>query len=344
MNSRLLNFLLTAVVVLLSVTVTTPVWAKTIKLNYSIFFPASHVQCQAGMDWARSINEKSGGLVEITVFPGGTLTPAPQTYDSVVKGIADIGMSCFAYTLGRFPVMEAADLPLGYPNGTTASKAVNGFYAAVTPQELSDVKVLYLHAHGPGLLHTRKPVTSLDDLKGMKIRSTGLSARIVEALGAVPVAMSQGDTYESLNKGVVEGTFGPMEVLKGWRQGEVVKSTTECTAIGYTTTMFVVMNLDKWNSLPEEMKKLFEETSREWIDKHGQAWDEADAAGREYTLSLGNGIVPLSAEQTTLWNSKVQSVIDDYIASAAKKNLAGDTYVDTLRSLTYIDSMRSLLK
>ncbi len=333
MGNRLFHFTLIILLVLLSVTLTAPTEAKTIKLNYSIFFPASHVQCQAGMEWAKTINEKSGGKVDITVFPGGTLTPAPQTYDSVVKGIADIGMSCFAYTRGRFPVMEAADLPLGYPNGITASKVVNDFYTAIHPEELADVKVLYLHAHGPGLLHTGKPVTTLDDLKGMKIRSTGLSAKIVKALGGVPVAMSQGDTYESLKKGVVEGTFGPMEVLKGWRQGEVIKSTTECTSIGYTTTMYVVMNLDKWNSLPEEIQALFEETSRQAIKNHGLAWDEADAAGREYTLSLGNSIVQLSDEQTALWNDKVQTVIDDYITAAKEKNLSGKKYVDTLRDL-----------
>ena len=333
MANRLFNVVLTTLAVFFFVTLTAPAEAKTIKLNYSIFFPASHVQCQAGMDWAKTINEKSGGMIDITVFPGGTLTPAPQTYDSVVKGIADIGMSCFAYTRGRFPVMEAADLPLGYPDGMTASRVVNEFYTATHPQELTDVKVLYLHAHGPGLLHTVRPVTTLDEMKGLKIRSTGLSAKIVEALGGVPVAMSQGDTYESLKKGVVEGTFGPMEVLKGWRQGEVIKSTTECTSIGYTTTMYVVMNLEKWNSLPPEMQKLFEDTSREWIDKHGRAWDEADAAGREYTLSLGNSIVQLSAEQTALWNSKVETVIDDYITAANANNLPGKDYVDTLRSL-----------
>jgi TRAP-type C4-dicarboxylate transport system substrate-binding protein len=333
MGSRLLNAMIFGVAILLSATIVSPARAKTIKLNYSIFFPAAHVQCQAGMDWAETINKKSNGAVEITVFPGGTLTPAPQTYDSVVKGIADIGMSCFAYTLGRFPAMEAADLPLGYPDGTTASRVVNTFYTTFKPQELADVKVLYLHAHGPGLLHTRKPVLSLADLQGLKIRSTGLSAKIVGALGAVPVAMSQGDTYESLKKGVVEGTFGPIEVLKGWRQGEVIKSTTECSAIGYTTTMFVVMNLDKWNSLPEEIKKIFEETSQEWIDRHGLAWDEADAAGRAYTLSLNNAIVPLSAEETAVWNGRVQPVIDDYITAAAGKNLPGDQYVNTLRAL-----------
>lgn len=119
----------------------------------------------------------------------------------MVNGISDIGMSCFAYTRGRFPAMEALDLPLGYPDGVTATNVANAFYAKFKPTEMDDVKVLYLHAHGPGLLHTRKPVKTLADLAKLKIRSTGLSAKVVKALGGIPVAMPQGDTYESLQKG-----------------------------------------------------------------------------------------------------------------------------------------------
>jgi len=201
------------------------------KLTYSIFFPPTHGQTKAAMDWAKEIEKRTGNKVQITVFPGGTLTKAPQCvfpggtltkapqcYGGVVKGISDLGFSLFAYTRGRFPVMAAVDLPMGYPNGKVASMVAQEFAKDFKPKELNDVKVLYLHAHGPGILHTKKPVRKLEDLKGMKIRATGLSAKVVKALGGVPVAMPQGGTYEALKKGVVEGTFGPMEVLKGWKQ------------------------------------------------------------------------------------------------------------------------------
>jgi TRAP-type transport system periplasmic protein len=131
---------------------------------------------------------------------------------------------CFAYTAGRFPVMEALDLPMGYPNGYTATMVANDFYNKFKPAEISGVKMLYLHAHGPGLLHSRKPVSKLEDLRGLKVRCTGFSAKAATAhLGAVPVAMAQGAAYEALQKGVVEATFAPIEVLKGWKQAEVIK-------------------------------------------------------------------------------------------------------------------------
>jgi len=328
------------VVILIALMLTVPmgVFAKTIKLNYSVFFPASHGQCKAAMEWAQEIEKRTEGRLKITVFPGGTLTKANQCYDGVVKGISDIGMSCFAYTRGRFPVMEACDLPLGYPDGIVATRVVNEFYTTVKPEELADVKVLYLHAHGPGLLHTKKPVRKLADMHRMKIRSTGLSAKVVQALGGVPVAMPQGSTYESLQKGVVEGTFGPIEVLKGWKQAEVIGYTTDCYSVGYTTTMFVVMNLDVFNGLPGDIRKIVEDVSAEWIDVHGETWNSVDGAGREYTLELGNEIIGLSGEENERWMSAVRPVLDDYIEEAGEKGISGKQYVELLIGLVQKNS------
>ncbi|MBC2712693.1 MAG: TRAP transporter substrate-binding protein [Desulfosarcina sp.] len=318
------------IVIVATAAVPAPIAAKSVHLTYSIFFPPTHGQCLAGMEWAKEIERLTDGKVKITVFPSGTLTKANQCYDGVVKGISDIGMSCFAYTRGRFPAMEALDLPMGYPNGLVATRAANAFYETFSPKELDGVKVLYLHAHGPGLLHTQKPVATLGDLQRMKIRSTGLSAKVVEALGAVPVAMPQGDTYESLQKGVVEGTFGPIEVLKGWRQAEVVKYTTDCNVVGYTTAMFVVMNKNKWDSLPPEIQKVFEATSHKWIDVHGRRWDQGDEEARNYATSLGNEILNLSKEESDRWKEKVRPIIDAYISGATARALDGKGYVDML--------------
>ncbi|MDO9516120.1 MAG: TRAP transporter substrate-binding protein [Syntrophales bacterium] len=306
---------------------------KTVELTYSIFFPPTHSQCKAGISWAEEIEKRTDGRIKITTFPGGTLTKANQCYDGVVKGISDIGMSCFAYTRGRFQVMAAVDLPYGYPNGRVATRVANEFAKTMAPKELDDVKVLYVHAHGPGLLSTKKPVRTLEDVKGMKIRSTGLSAKIVEALGGAPVAMPQGDTYEALQKGVVEGTFTPIETLKGWRQAEVIKYTTKCTGVGYTTAMFVVMNLEKWNALPKDLQKIIEEVSEEWVGVHGDAWDKSDDEGRAYTLSQGNEIITLSEEENKRWEEAVQPIIEDYIRTTEEKGLPGEKAVSMVKEL-----------
>ena len=303
--------------------------AAPIKLTFSIFFPPTHGQAIAAMDFAKEVEKRTNGKVQITAFPGGTLTKAPLCYDGVVKGISDMGNSCFAYTRGRFPVMAAVDLPMGYPSGTVATRVANEFAKTVNPEELQDVKVLYVHAHGPGLLHTKKPVRTLEDLKGMKIRATGLSAKVVEALGGVPVAMPQGDTYESLKKGVVEGTFSPIEVLKGWKQGEVIKYTTECFSVGYTTAMFIVINKAKWNALPADVKKVIDDLSNGWVLVHGQTWDLTDQEGRNFTKKLGNELISLSDAESAKWRNAVEPVIENYISATPD----GAKYVSTVRKL-----------
>ncbi|MBW2636039.1 MAG: TRAP transporter substrate-binding protein [Deltaproteobacteria bacterium] len=332
------NLLLMTLIGIVSISLCMPLsvaaaGGKTTSLTYSIFFPPTHGQCKAGVSWAEEVEKRTEGRVKITVFPGGTLTKANQCYDGVVKGISDIGMSCFAYTPGRFPVMAAIDLPHGYPNGTVATGVATEFYKTMQPKELDDVKVLYIHAHGPGLLHTKKPVATLEDLKGMKIRSTGLSAKVTKALGAVPVGMPQPATYEALQKGVVEGTFTPIETLKGWKQAEVVKYTTDCKGVGYTTGMFVVMNLDRWNALPDDIKRIIEEVSNEWVAVHGEVWDSSDKEGLDFTLSLGNKVIPLTDEESKRWAERVKPIIDEYITTTEGKGLPGKKAVATVKSL-----------
>lgn len=243
--------------------------AKAIELNYSIFFPPTHIQTRTAEAWAKEIETRTNGRVKITIFAGGALTGAPQCYEGVVNGISDIGMSCFAYTPGRFPLLEGLDLPLGYPNGAVATRIATELTEKYQPAEVANTHVLYVHAHGPGLLASKKPVKSLNDLKGLKVRGTGLSLKIVDALGGTSVGMAQNDAYEALQKGVVDATLCPIETLKGWKQGEVISSITDATAVGYTTAMFVTMNSKKWGSLPPDIQKVFTDVSKEWVARHG---------------------------------------------------------------------------
>ena len=307
--------------------------SPVVKLSYSVFFPPTHIQCKMADQWAQEVKNRSNGSIEITVYPAGTLTKADQCYTGVVNGISDIGMSCFAYTRGRFPLLEGLDLPLGYPTGLAATRAATALAREFAPQELSDVKLLYIHAHGPGILASKKPVEKLEDVAGLKVRATGLSAKIVEALGGVPVAMSQPETYEALQKGVVEATFCPIETLKGWKQGEVVSSVTDTSVIGYTTSMFVVMNKNSWDKLTPAQQQIIADVSDEWVDKHGNAWDEADEEGRAFIKELNHPIIALSSEEQKRWKAAVQPILDEYIKQTQEKGLPGKEFLDRLETL-----------
>lgn len=310
-----------------------PAADKPIELTYSIFFPPTHIQCQTAEAWAKEVESRSQGKLKINVFPGGTLSPAPQCYEGVVSGVSDIGMSCFAYTRGRFPLLEGLDLPLGYPNGKVATRVATDLVLKYQPEEIADTHMLYVHAHGPGILASKKPVRVMEDFAGLKVRATGLSTKIVTALGGSAVGMSQPETYEALQKGVVDATLCPMETLKGWKQGEVISSVTDSSAIGYTTAMFVTMNKAKWESLPADLQSVITEVSKEWVDKHGAAWDTADTEGLEFVKGLNHEIIPLAEEEQTRWVAAVKPILDEYVAGCKTKNLPGDTFLQDLQAM-----------
>ncbi|NQU43803.1 TRAP transporter substrate-binding protein [bacterium] len=305
---------------------------ETITLSYSVFFPPTHIQCKKAVSWAEEVEKRANGAVKITIYPGGTLTKAPQVYEGVVNGISDMGMSCFAYTRGRFPLLEGLDLPAGYPDGKTATRIATDLVRKYNPQEVQDTEVLYVHAHGPGILASKKPVRALEDMKGLKVRATGLSSKVVEALGGTPVGMSQPETYEALQKGVVEATLCPMETLKGWKQGEVIDMVTDTSLIGYTTAMFVVMNKEKWNSLPADLQKVIREVSDEWVAVHGEAWDEADEEGLAFVKGLGREIIEIPEARQGQWIEAVQPILNEYVEAAESRDLPGKAFLTDIQS------------
>ena len=123
-------------------------------------------------------------------------------------------------------------------------------------------------------------------------------------------------------KGFCEATLAPIEVLKGWKQGEVIKYTSETYSIGYTSGLYLFMNKDKWESLPKDIQEIFEKTNKEWADKYGEAWVSSDDEGRKFTLELGNEIIPMSDEENARWAKAVEPVIGEWVKQASKKGPA----------------------
>ncbi len=313
--------------------------AGPVKLTYSNFFPPSHVQSKLAESWCQEVEKRTAGKVTVDYFPGGTLTKAQQCYDGAVEGISDIGFSVLAYTRGRFPLISAVDLPLGYHSGVVATEVINRVYKKFQPKEFDDVKVMYLHAHGPGLIHTKgKAVRKLEDMHGMKFRGHGTSALVVKALGGTPVPKPMPETYEMLQKGVVEGALYPMESNKGWKLGEVTDYMAAVFDSAYTTSFFVVMNKDKWESLPADVQKTIEAINEEWAVKHGEAWDTSDMLGMKYFLSQGGEIIGFDEKEQARWKKAVAPIISEYVAKAKQKGIGNaqevvDYIVKTLDEL-----------
>ena len=302
-----------------------PIYAqqKVITLNLSNFFPPENRISVVMDQWCKEVEKRTNGRVKVTQFPGGTLTPPAQTYAGVIKGVADMGLSFFSYTMGRFPLTEVLDLPLGYKSGYVGAKMANEYYKKFKPKELDEVKVLFLTTSPPHMLFAKRPVSNLEDLKGLKIRSTGTSSKVVQALGGVPVAMPMSEAYDALSKGVVQGIIGPYEPMKGFKLAEVVNHSTEYGS-AYVGSNYIVMNKEKWNGLPPDLQKIIEQVDGEWIEKMGRLWDELDKEGKEVFIQKGGKVIVLSKEENARWADRLRPILDDYVKDMKAKGLPGE--------------------
>ena len=306
---------------------------ETFTFNFSQFVPETHPVTQQCQAWARQIEIRSMGTVKFKHYPASTLLKPEDTWDGVVKGVADIGNSVFAYSAGRFPVMSTLDLPLPYVSALHAATSAVAFYKKMQPEETKSAKVLYVFAHGPGFLHTNKPIDKLEDLKGLRIRATGMTAKLVSALGCVPVAMPQTEVYNALKKNIVDGNITVYEPLKSLNQASVIKYTIETPATAFTAGFYTVMNLEKWNSLPAHIKHIFEEVSEEAPAMMGKTWDDYDVIAKQYSLSLGNKVIKLSDQETERWQKAVEPVRQEYAKLLTEKGLKGEEIVNAAQAV-----------
>ncbi len=307
-----------------------------VELTLAHFWPAAHpAEIELVQPWAQEIEKATNGQVKVTSYPGETLLKAADIYGGVRDGIADIGISCFSYTRGSFPVSEVFELPgITYNNSKVASKVAWEGIKELNPQEVQDTHLLMVITTGPGDLFTKEPVRKLEDLKGMEIRATGLSAATLKTLGAIPVAMPQSEAYEALSRGVVKGNLGPIEVLQGWKQAEVTQYITK-TPFLYNTLFFVTMNNDKWNSLSPEVQKAIEKVTAEYFDQAAMGlWDKQNQAAMNGAIQEnGMEIITLPQTEADKWIEMVDPVQQEFVSNMNKQGFKGQEILDKVKAL-----------
>ncbi len=292
--------------------------AKT-TLTYNTYFPPTHVMAKLSKAWCEEVEKRSDGKIKFKFYAGGQILKAPKVIDGVIQGIADIGFSNLAYTRGRFPEMEMLDLPFGYSSGWVGTHLTNRFYKEFKPKEFDAVHPLYFSACGPNLIGTvKKPINTLGDLKGVTLRGTGRVADLVEGLGAVARPIPASEWYEALKRSVIDGVMLPMETYKGFRIGEVLKYCTVNWEVANAYVFYAVMNKKKYNSLPDDLKKVIDEVNAEWIEKTATGWNDIDFVGAEYFKNQGGEFIHLSGEEAQSWVAAGNPIIDQYAADMVK--------------------------
>jgi TRAP-type transport system periplasmic protein len=298
--------------------------ADVTRLKFNNYFATTHFVSTLLTQYCDDIKKRTNGRVEISLLSGATLTPPNRVYDGVVQGISDIGLSNPGFTRGRFPVSEIITQPLGFPDAWVSSYVANDLYAKFKMKEYDSVHPLFFFGSGPMTIQTvKKPVKTLEDLAGLKLRAIGPAADMAKLLGAIPQPLDPGDVYEALRRGVLDGTIFPLEALKAWKIGEILRYGTSSWKIGAAAVFFVVINKDKWNSLPADVKKVFDDTSAEYVEKFALAFNKADLDGLEFLKSQGGSTIPLSDAESARWIKAVQPMLDIY-----RKDMVAKGYTD----------------
>lgn len=320
----------TAICLTLSLLASSAALAQEVTLRFHQFLPPQGtVPSKAILPWAKKVEEDSKGRIKVQMFSSMQLggTP-PQLFDQARDGVVDIVWTLQGYTPGRFPKTEVFELPfMAGLSAEQTSRALWDYAQKNAMDEYKDVHVLAFHTHGPGLFHTKQPVTGLESLRGMKIRGgTRIVNSMLTKLGATPVGMPVPAVTEALSKGVLDGTTIPWEVAPALKVQELVKNHT--TFAGdralYVTTFVVAMNKAAYSKLPADLKRVIDDNSgAEMGAMFARSMDEGDVRGRDLAVKAGNNIVALDAAETQRWRTAAASVESDWVNDVKSKGIDG---------------------
>lgn len=305
--------------------------AGSITLNYANFPPAPTFPCVQMERWKVEVEKRTNGQVKINTFPGGTLLEAKGMMDGVVAGQADIGCICMAYQPGRFMLTNVTSLPLGIKDAKTGSLALLKLYEKYQPAAFNNVVVLTMFTNAPGNIMSKVPVRSLADMKGLDLRASGGAAEILKAWDANPVGMPMPATVEALQKGTVKGLFSSLEVMKDFKFAEICKYVTMTDTVIYPFA--VIMNTDKWNALPAEVRQVMTDLKQEQCLWTGDYMDEQIKDAIAWSKETHQvEFIALGPEEKAKWDERLGFITEKWIKDAKEKGLPAEAILTDIKA------------
>ena len=285
--------------------------------------------------WTKMIEEATGGEVKFDV-PAGSLAAAADIPDAIAGGVADIGFIVPGYSPARYPTTRAVELPLLANTATALSVAYWRTQVAHfnKTKEFEDLKLLGVFTHGPGQIIAKKPIASLDDVKGMKLRvGGGMVRELANALGVVAIAVPATQSYEVLSKGVADGIFFPPEGVLSFKLAPVLSHYYEVPGGVYNSAFALVMNKKKWAGLSPATRAKIESVSGEKMAVvAGKQWDERDQQALKLMADAGIKTAVADAAAVARVKGLAVKLETDWIAEVAKLGVDGKAALGMLRT------------
>lgn len=298
---------------------------KPIELKLSHMMSTMHEShAEILVPFVKEVEERTKGRVKITIFPAEALGKAKDHYDMAARGIADICIAVQGYTPGRFPLTTVMELPLQIRSARAGGHVVWELYKKYMQQEYSGVKVLALMSMDPYQFNMRKKVVNtLEDLNGLRLRSPGPQATVLlKELGVSPITMPMIDVYDSLQRGLLDGFLGPFSVLRGYKLSEVTNTLTVANI--FVAASMLVMNQKAWDSLPNDIQKIFDELAGlRYADESGRIYDKYALLGLEDAKKAGCKVTEFPPEQMKMLKDRFKPFNEKWVAEMEAKGLPG---------------------
>ncbi|MEL7254445.1 MAG: TRAP transporter substrate-binding protein [Pseudomonadota bacterium] len=329
----------TAAAALMAASLSGAALAQDVTLKMHQFLPPqANVPNLILVPWAERVMAASDGRIQIDHFPSMQLGgKPPELASQVVDGVADIIWTVAGYTPGRFPQLEVFELPFMMTNAEDTSRAYWEYAEAnMMDSDFKDMKILGVWVHGPGVIHSNKPIESVSDLNGMKVRGpTRVITGMLGELGATPVGMPVPAMPEALSKGVIDAGVIPWEVTAALKVPELVKNhTTFGDEPLYTAAFIFAMNKDKWDALPDDLKAIIDaESGADFSALAGKTMQDSDGPARKLAEDAGNNIIDLTPDQIAEWKVAAGNVEANWIAEMNEKGFDGQALVDQAKAL-----------
>jgi TRAP-type C4-dicarboxylate transport system substrate-binding protein len=275
----------------------TPASAQTV-LTTSSWVPPGHAITLAQKEWCELVEKNSKNKIRCNHLPRAVAAP-PGSFDAVKNGLADVSFTVHGYTPGRFVHTQMAEFPFLGDSAEAVSVAFNrvAFRNPEILKEHEGVKVLAFFTHGPGIVfNTKRPVTKLEDLQGLKWRvGGGMVNEISKVLGMNVTLKPAPESYELLSGGVMDGTLFPAESIEAFKLDKLVKHATVFPGGLYNTSFVFMMNPAKYDKMSPEEKKAVDDASGEVAARMmGRSWDKFDR--RAYAIMQANNVQVVKAD------------------------------------------------
>ncbi|WP_375175748.1 TRAP transporter substrate-binding protein [Pseudooceanicola sp.] len=319
--------------------------AQEVTLKMHQFLPAQASVPRLVLDvWADKIEAESDGRIKIDRYPAMQLGgKPPELVDQVMDGVADIIWTVTGYTPGRFPRSEAFEMPFTMTTGEATSRAYWQYAEKhMLDADFKDLKMIAVWVHGPGLIHSKKPITTVADLNGVKLRApTRVTNKMFTDMGATTVGMPVPAVTEALSKGVIDATVIPWEVTTALKVPELVENHTTFPGQGlYTTTFIFAMNKQKYEALPDDLKAVIDANSGEEFSAFaGKEMQAADDPAHKVAMERGNNIIALTDEQQQEWKDAAAPIETWWIEEMSSNGIDGQALLDEAKALIEKNSM-----